>query len=56
MREVLLRIRATISKPPAFDPASCQRRVGVLCSDYVVRVALAPALRQVRAAIEAHSF
>lgn len=49
VREVLLRIRATISKPPAFDPASCHRRIGILCSDYVVRVALAPALRLVAA-------
>lgn len=47
VREVILRIDATLSIKPDFDPAEAQRHFVIIASDYVDRVLLAEVLRRV---------
>ena len=44
VREILEQIRATITEPPLFDPASAQRTIRIMASDYVTEVLLAAAI------------
>ncbi|WP_028311712.1 LysR family transcriptional regulator [Derxia gummosa] len=46
VRDVLLRIDATIARRPDFDPATAERRFRIAASDYMVTVLLAPAMRE----------
>lgn len=43
-RAVLEQIRATIAIAPDFDPATCDRQIRFMASDYTIEVLLAPAL------------
>lgn len=47
VRESLLKVRATISRLPEFDPATAQRSFMVCASDYVTTVMLAEAARRI---------
>jgi DNA-binding transcriptional LysR family regulator len=47
VRESLLKVRATISRQPEFDPATAQRSFMVCASDYVTTVMLAGAARRI---------
>jgi LysR family transcriptional regulator, nod-box dependent transcriptional activator len=49
VRAVLEQIRATISVPPPFDPATSDRKLRLMASDYLTEVLLATALRDVLA-------
>jgi len=47
VRDIILRIDATVSIKPDFDPALAQRHFIIIASDYVARVLLAEVLRRV---------
>lgn len=44
VRAVLEQIRSTIAVPPPFDPATCDRTIRLMASDYITEVLLATAL------------
>lgn len=44
VRAVLEQIRSTIAVPPPFDPATCDRTIRVMASDYITEVLLTTAL------------
>lgn len=46
VRAVLEQIRSTIAVAPPFDPATTDRTITIMASDYSTEVLLAPALRQ----------
>ena len=46
VRAVLEQIRTTIAVAPPFDPATTDRTITIMASDYSTEVLLAPALRQ----------
>ena len=45
VRNVLLQVEGTIIKRPDFDPTTARRDVRIIASDYMITVALAPALK-----------
>jgi LysR family transcriptional regulator, nod-box dependent transcriptional activator len=47
VRDIVLRIDATLSIKPDFDPALAQRHFVIIASDYVARVLLADVLRRI---------
>ena len=47
VRAVLEQIRTTISVSPPFDPATSDRAMTIMASDYVTEVLLATALREI---------
>lgn len=49
VRAALMQIDGTIIQPPEFDPATVERTIRFVASDYVVITELAGALREVRA-------
>lgn len=49
VRAVLEQIKATIAITPPFDPATSDRSISFMASDYVTEVLLAPALRDLEA-------
>jgi DNA-binding transcriptional LysR family regulator len=54
--EVLQQIRRSIMKPPICDPATVTRQLSILASDYVIRVALAPAMQRISSMAPGLSF
>jgi DNA-binding transcriptional LysR family regulator len=48
VRNVLLQVEGTIIKRPDFDPATARRDIRIIASDYMITVAIAPALRQIQ--------
>ena len=48
VRNVLLQVEGTIIKRPDFDPATARRDIRIIASDYMITVALAPALRLIQ--------
>lgn len=44
VRAVLEQIRSTIAVPPPFDPATCDRTIRIMASDYITEVLLTTAL------------
>jgi LysR family transcriptional regulator, nod-box dependent transcriptional activator len=49
VRNVLLQVEGTIIKRPEFDPATARRDIRIIASDYMITVALSPALRKIQA-------
>lgn len=49
VRAVLEQVRATITRPPHFDPSRAERTVRIMASDYVTEVLLAPAINRLLA-------
>ena len=47
VRAVLDQIRTTIAVPPPFDPATCDRSIRLMASDYITEVLLTTALTDV---------
>lgn len=56
VREIILKVDATLGVRPEFDPASAQRHFVVIASDYVSEVLLAEVLRRVAAQAPQLSF
>lgn len=50
VRAVLEQIRSTIAVAPAFDPATSDRQIRIMASDYVTEVLLAAMLREMESA------
>ncbi len=48
VRNVLLQVDGTIIKRPDFDPKTVRRDIRIIASDYMITVALAPALRRIQ--------
>ncbi|GAB4356822.1 MAG: LysR substrate-binding domain-containing protein [Oricola sp.] len=48
VRAALMQIDGTIIQPPEFDPATVERTIRIVASDYVVIAELARALREIR--------
>lgn len=46
IREILQKIRVTLQTRPTFDPATAQRRVRIMTSDYLIEVLLARVIRE----------
>lgn len=47
VRAVLEQIRSTITVAPAFDPATAERAIGIMASDYMTQVLLAEVIAQI---------
>lgn len=45
VNDLLLRLDATLSTRPQFDPASSRRRFSIIASDYLIQVLMLPVLR-----------
>ena len=48
VRNVLLQVEGTIIKRPEFDPATARRDIRIIASDYMITVALSPALQKIQ--------
>lgn len=47
VRDILVRIEATVATPPGFDPATSTRTVGLMVSDYSLATVIPPFVRAV---------
>jgi LysR family nod box-dependent transcriptional activator len=45
VRAALMQIEATITRPPNFDPATSERHISLIASDFVLEVLVSPALK-----------
>ena len=48
VRNVLLQVEGTIIKRPEFDPMTARRDIRIIASDYMITVAIAPALTRIQ--------
>lgn len=47
VRDILVRIEATVTTPPQFDPATTTRQIGLMVSDYTLHTLVPPFLRRI---------
>jgi LysR family nod box-dependent transcriptional activator len=47
VRNVLLQIKTTITTKPTFDPATCDREISLLASDYTISVLLSESIAEI---------